>query len=261
MFNIQYLKPSFQQYDFQFFGREVTSELIAVCCSYVTRLLADDDGQSIGFGSDSLTCTVAQTEFLGNVQVVRDGQDAGSSRYLSFRDDHRTVVKRAILEEYVFYQSLCDAGVDGLSRPYGFGQRHIVLHHNQGTNVLFAHVQTGHNDGEDDLAVVAVFIVLAPLSVASEQSHKLAGLLMCSQVVEEVPDVFLEQDDEGDSTHVDQLVQNASQQFHVEDFGDDDPEADEDEHAIEDVDGARALHHLVAVVEDDCHKQYVYCIF
>ena len=60
----------------------------------VAGLLADDDGQGIGLLADTHGGAVAQSEFLGEAEVVTDGEDAAGSGDAFVGDDHTAVVER-----------------------------------------------------------------------------------------------------------------------------------------------------------------------
>ena len=56
---------------------------------------------------------------------------------------------------------------------------------------------------------------------------------MGTQHLEEVAHVVLEQDDEGDGSHLDQLVEDGSQQTHLQHLSHQQPQQDEDKDACE----------------------------
>ena len=190
-----------------------------------------------------------------------DGQDTGCRHDFAARDNHGAVVQRAVFEEYVLNQPLRYASVDGLARADEVGEGNVVLDDDEGAHLLLAHVDAGHHDGEDDLTVVSVLVVGVLCLFGTEEAHQAVGLLVGPKLVEEVANLLLEQDDEGNGAHVYKLVEHATQDLHLQNLRYHNPEADEDEHSIEDVDGARAFHHLVAIIEDDCYRYDVDKVF
>ena len=66
---------------------------VVVCHGDTSCLFAHHDSQGIGVLSDASRSTVPQTELLGYVQVVADGQDTRCGYDLVFLHNHRTVVQ------------------------------------------------------------------------------------------------------------------------------------------------------------------------
>ena len=233
---------------------------VRIGCADVARLFAHHDCQGVGLFADAFCGTMSKTELLWNVEVVTDGQDARSCCYPSFRDYHGAVVKRTVLEENVLDEPLCYLGVNLFARSHELAKRQVVLQDDEGSDMLLAHVHAGHDDGEDCLALVAELTRVLVL-IQSEESEEPMSLVSSSYVVEEASDVFLEEDDDGKCANADKLVEDASQQLHFQHLADDNPEADEKQNAIEDVDGARLLHQLVAIEEYYRHKENVDEVF
>ena len=82
-----------------------------------------------------------------------------------------------------------------------------------------------------------------------------------TDIIEEAAYVLLKQDDDGKGANADKLVEDAAQQLHLENLADDNPATDEEQDAIEDVDGARLLHQLVAIEEHNRYKENVDDVF
>ena len=66
---------------------------VVVCHGDASCLFAHHDCQSIGVLGDASRSSVSQTELLGYVQVVADGQDTRCGYDLVFLHNHRTVVQ------------------------------------------------------------------------------------------------------------------------------------------------------------------------
>ena len=93
--------------------------------------------------------------------------------------------------------------------------------------------------------------VLVRTEEVQEPMHPLAG----SHLVEEMPDFLLKEDDDGNGSYIYQFVEDAAHKLHLKYLADYYPEADKEQYAVEDVHGARLLHHLVAIEQAYCHKQ------
>ena len=78
---------------------------------------------------------------------------------------------------------------------------------------------------------------------------------------EETADVVLEQHDQGECAYADEFVEDGTEQSHLEHLGDDNPESEEDEDAIEDVERAGVAHQAVDVVEQEGDKENVDGVF
>ena len=116
-----------------------------------TRLFRHYNSNAVALVSDAQGSTMAKTEFLGNVQIVGNGQDTASSLDAIAGNNHSAIVQGRILEEEVFYQSLIDAGVEALTCGHNIVERCCALDDNQCSDLLFAHAHTGHHNRHDDL--------------------------------------------------------------------------------------------------------------
>ena len=236
------------------------TEHVGIGSADVACLFADHDGKGIGLLADAFCGTVAKAELLGYVEVMADGQDARGSCYPALHDYHGSVVQRAVLEEYVLDEPLCYLGIDLLARTDELGEGQVVLQDNEGTHALLAHVHASHDDGEDGLALVAELTLLL-VPVETEEAEEAMSLLTGTEVVEEAAYVFLEEDDDSQSSDAHQLVEDAAQKLHLQYLADDNPATDEEQYAIEDVHRARLLHQFVAIVEYDGYKENVNEVF
>ena len=226
----------------------------------VARLFAHHDGQRIGLFADTLCGTMSKAELLGNVEVVADGQDARSSSNPAFRDNHGAVVQRAVLEEDVLDESLCYLSINLFTGSHELAKRQVVLKHDERADVLLAHVHASHHDGEDSLTFVSELACILML-VEPEEAEEAMRTVSSAYVVEETTYVLLKQDDDGKSTDAYKLVEDAAKQLHLEHLADDNPATDEEQDAIEDVDGARLLHQLVAIEKYYRNKKDVDYVF
>ena len=233
---------------------------IRVCRCDVACFFAHHDGKSVALFADAFCSSVTKSELLGDVEVVADGQDARSCRNPSVCDNHRSVVKRAVLEEDILDESLCYLGIDFFSCSHELAKGKVVLQDDEGSDSLLAHVHASHHDGEDCLALVTELACVLVL-VESEEAEEAVCLVLGSDVVEAAADVFLEKNDDGKGTNAYKLVEDAAKKFHLEHLADDNPSADEEQDTIEDVDGARLLHQFVAIEKCNCHKEDVDYVF
>ena len=197
---------SFHEHTFQTFCIHMGQILIIIGSSNSSCLLTYHYGQSIGFLADASGGTVAQAKFLGDVQVVADGQDAGRGRYLSAGYYHGSVVKGRVLEEYVFYEALGNLCLYTLAGADKVAQRQVVLHHYECTGLLLAHVQASHQYGHYGFAVIAVVFLKSVGGLRSEETPQAVHPLMGAYGVEEMADFLLEKDNDGYGTHTNQLV-------------------------------------------------------
>ena len=99
------------------------------------------------------------------------------------------------------------------------------------------------------------------LLLGAKEIDKAVGPLVSAQTEEEMTNLLLEEYDDGDGAHADHLIEDAAQELHLDHLGDNDPEADEEQQAVENVDRARLLHKLVAREENHGHKDDVENIF
>ena len=250
-------EPALHEQQFQVLGRETRPETVVVGRCDIACLLTHHYGQGIGLLADTLGSPMTKSELLGDVQVMADGKDAGSRLYLVARDDHGTIVQGTVLEEDVLYEPLADAGIEFLACAYDVHQGQVVLHDDECSHVLLAHVETRHHDGEDILTLMHHPRHAFPL-VGTEEMDELPGTLMCSYAIEEVSDLLLEEHDDGNGSHTHKLVEDIAQKLHLKNLADDDPETHEDQYSIEDIHRARLLHQFIAVEQDDSYQQDVY---
>ena len=231
---------------------------VVVRCCYSACLLAHHDGQSIRLLTDAPGGTMPEAKLLGDIQVVTDGQDAGCRRYLSAGDYHGTIVQWGILEKDVLNEALGNLCLYSFAGADEIAQGQVVLHHYERAGLLLAHIQASHQYGHNGITVVTTILVESVCRLWLEELEQTVDPLMGTNAEEEMSDFLLKKDNDGDSTHTDQLVQYAAQQLHLQDLADQNPDTDEDKHALEDIHRARLLHQLVAEEQHYRHKENVY---
>jgi hypothetical protein len=147
-------------------------------------------------------CTMPQTQFFRNVQIVRHGQDTSCRLNALLADNHSSVVQRTILEKDIFYQALVYIGVDNLPCTHHIVQRHIMFHHNQCTDFLLAHTDTSHYNGHNFIVFHTFFLV------SRKEAHQRTGMLMRTERKQKPPYFILKQDDKCQHAHADQFIKN-----------------------------------------------------
>ena len=191
---------------------------------------------------------MAQAERFGYVVVVGHGQDATGSFQAFVTDYHGAVVQRTVLEKDIFDKALVDVSVDDIARLDDFVQPHVALDDNQRACLLLAHAETGHYDGHDFLAVYVRFLPPA------EPPHQSAHVAPRTYAGKEMAYFLLKEDYQGQGAHIDQLVEDAAQQTHLEDLGNQYPDQHEYQYAGKDVGRAGLFHQSVDVVEQQRHQ-------
>ena len=178
-----------------------------------TRFLRHYNDHGVAVLRHTHRSTVAQTEFLGDVETMGYRQNTSRSLDALTRDNHGTIVQWGVLEEDVLDETLVDVGVDFVACVCYVVERCGALNNDKGTHFSFAHVHAGKNDGHNCLPAcptAAFFLFL--LEESQQQSHPLVG----TDVVEEFANVLLEQDDKTNHSHAHQLVHDRTKQAHFE---------------------------------------------
>ena len=209
----------------------------------------------VGHLRDAQRGAMAQAQFLGDVQVMGHGQDTARSLDALLADDHCSIVQGTILEEDVLDEALIDVGIDDVTRAHHIIQRHVMLNDNEGAHLLPAHADAGHHDGHD------VLVGDVSLLVARKEIDELLDVPVRTQRQQETAYLLLEEDDESQHTHADQLVEDGAQELHLQHLRHHQPDEDEHQDADEHIEGAGGLHQLVRVVQQQGHQQNVYEIF
>ena len=240
---------------FEILGRDPELEGAPESDGDVAALLADDNGQGVGFLRNAQCGPVAQSQLLGHCHVVGDGKDAACGGDALVGDNHAAVMQGGVLEEDVFNEPLRDFGIEEFSGAYKVVQRQRTLHDDEGTHLLFRHRQAGHDDGYDVLAGVRLLVL------AAEETHGCTYTLVGADGKEELADFVLKEDEQRDGTYADNAVEQRAQQAHFQDLGDEQPKDDEYQHAEEDVQRARLFHQAVAVIEQERNEKDVEEVF
>ena len=197
---------------------------------------------------------MAQAQFLGNVMVVGNGQDAAGGTYALAGDDHGSVVKRRILEEDVLDKPLVDARIDKIARIYDIVKTYASLYHHEGAHLAARHIHTRQHDGHNGLLVNEFLLVLAAYH---EQLSELLEALMGTKRVKKSAYLFLKEHYQADYTHAYQLVHNGTKEPHLEHLAHEEPHHYEHDYAYEDIERTALLHQSVDVIEHQCDKKNV----
>ena len=78
---------------------------------------------------------------------------------------------------------------------------------------------------------------------------------MGTQIIEEHTDIFLEEHDQRNHTHTDQLVENGAKQAHLDDLRHEEPDDDKHHDADEHIQGTRLTHQTVDVEQHQRHQK------
>ena len=213
----------------QFVASQVEAQLAPHGEADGSCLFADNDGNGIGLLGDAEGSTMAQAEVFGDVERVADGQDAASRRNASVADDHGSVVKGGVLEEDVLDEFGIDAGINGFARLDDVGKGHFALQNDECADKILRHVVARHDDGQQG----GVFGFFG--RVFGEEADEVAQSALAADGEEETADFFLEDDEQSEGSDADEFVEDAAEEFHLEYLGNDNPDDDEDEDAVEDV--------------------------
>ena len=240
---------------FQFLGSELQVELSFQSDGNSARFFADHDGQAVVFLRHAECGAVAQPQRLGDVGVVRDGQQTTGGVNAHFRYDHGAVVEGRIFEEDIFDESLRNLRIDLLPRFREVEQVLVTLQDNQRPDFLFAHADAGSHE-RHDVFVIQAFV----LAVSAQPSHEERGALG-ADAGEKLPDFFLKEHDECQSTDIDQAVEDATEQSHLEKLRNEDPNNDENQYAGEDVGRTGGAHQSVDIEEQQRDQDDVDRIF
>ena len=200
---------------------------------------------------------MAKAEFLGNVEVVAHGEDASCGTQTVTGDDERSVVQGRVLEEDVLDEALVHVGIDDVARGDDVVERHVALQDDEGSHLVFRHGHTCHDHGHD-AATQTVAVGSGGVAVLrGEEAHQSAYALMAAEVVEELTDVVLEDDDDGNHAHGDELVEDGAEEAHLQYLRYEHPHHDEHDDAHEGVERARLAHQPVDIEKQQGYQQYV----
>ena len=199
---------------------------------------------------------VAQSELLRYVVVVRHGQDAAGGAYALAHDYHGAVVQRRVLEENVLYESLIDAGVYHVAGVDDVVEAYAALNDDERSHLAAREVDARHDDGHDGLLVHYLL-----LACAYKQIGEGAEALVGAERVEEAAYLFLKEHDDADDAHRHELVEDGSEQAHLEHLTHEEPHEHEHDDADEDVERTALLHQTIDVVEHQGDKKYVDDVF
>ena len=162
-----------------------------------------------------------------------------------------------VLEEYVLYQPLIDAGIYAVSRLHDVVKWRKSLYHYQCAAFRFAHIDAGHDDGQDGGTIYGVGIFL----LLHKPIHEAMQAFLFAYAEKEFAYLLLKENDNRQDAHAEELVEQRSHQSHLKHLGHKEPYDDDGQHAAKDVHGARLAHEAVDVVQQHRHKEDIYCVF
>ena len=111
---------------FQFLCRESEFELSLDGNADSSRLFRNDDGDGITALRDTQGCTVTESQFLRDIEIMAHRQDTAGSHDSLVAYHHGTIMQRRVLEEDVLYQTLIDFCIYLFARMV---QRGLKMHY------------------------------------------------------------------------------------------------------------------------------------
>ncbi|MPM99074.1 hypothetical protein SDC9_146264 [bioreactor metagenome] len=186
---------------------------------------------------------------------MRHRQNASGCPDSSLTDNHRTIVQRTVLKEYILQQSLVDIRIDHLARLQYLIERQVVFHDNECPHPLLAHTDASHNDGHNIVMFQRFFLV------TGEKTYQSTSPLVRPQSKQKAAYLILKKNNERQHAYADQLVEYRSEQTHLQYLRHHQPNKNKHQNTGENIDGPRSLHQLVCVIQQESNKQYVYKIF
>ena len=97
--------------------------------------------------------------------------------------------------------------------------------------------------------------------ITCEEAYQRTGMMVRAKRHEETTDLLLKEHNQGQHSHTDQLIKDGAEQLHLEHLRHHQPNQDEHQDTRKDIDRTRCLHQLVAVVQQESHRQDVYKVF
>ncbi len=198
---------------------------------------------------------MAKAKGFGNIRVVRNGKNATSRLNALVGNNHGTIVKGAVFEEYILNEALRDVGIDLVARGDIFVEPYVTLYNNECAHLLLRHAHAGHDDGHNLFVAHGIFSFF--FIFKSQQSLQEMDTWARTDGAKKVADFFLKQHNQRERTHIDHLVENAAQQAHLKNLRHKYPTHDEDHNTTKDIGGARLLHQSVDVVKKKGYREDV----
>ena len=200
---------------------------------------------------------MAQSQFLRNIKIVADRQDAPGRPDTFIGDEHGTVVERGVLEKNIFNQALVEIGINLVARFCHLTQRRLTFDNNQRPLLTLTHTHTGQHHRHNSLLVGLVVLI----AVGGEEFQQTGCMLVGTYIVEKLADVLLKEYDESNDSYTHEFVHDGTEQPHLENLGNKEPHHHKHHDAHEDVERPRLLHQFIDIVEDDSHQQDVNHVF
>ena len=137
---------------------------------------------------------MTQTKFLGDIKVVAYWQDTARSFNAFAGYYHCSVVQRRVFEENVFYETLVDVGINGVSGFHDIIEWGTAFDDDQCTDFCLRHTHTGQYNGHNHLASSLAVLLIPTLA---EEPAELFDALMCTKRIEKTTDFFLKKHNQG----------------------------------------------------------------
>src|SRR3712207_3573859 len=167
------------------------------------------------------------------------------------RHDHCAVVKGRVLEKYVLNEQLVDARVNDVTRFRNIIKRGTTLYYDERSYLSLGHTHASHHDRHDG------FLVYIRALATTEEDHDTLETLMGTQGIKETTDFFLKKNDETDDSHAHQLVENGTQEAHLEHLTHKEPNEHKEHYADEDIERTALFHQPIDIIKHECHEHYV----
>ena len=200
--------------EFKFIDVAYALDVASADKGYSSGFLRDNYHVSIGLLRDSDRRLVPHSVVRRNVGTSRDRQCAPRCDYPVGADDHRPVMQRGILEEYVHYQSPGDLRVHDVPGLDDEVERILAWEHDQRPGLVGGHGSARLGDLVDRASCHLLVLDAHKLveEVAAFSGHPIAR----AELHQKVPHLGLEYDDERDHAHVDERPEQGAHQLHVE---------------------------------------------
>ena len=218
----------------------------------MTCLFAHYHYSRIGKLCQAHCSTVTQAERLIEAWIMRNRQYAAGFVYSVTLDDHRTVVQRSVLVEYLFDETCRNLCIYFLALSHKVAQIIVTLYDDQGAHLLCRHVSARMHHLVDPLMVVAQLQVRT-----AEGREQRLPLVTRTETYEHLSYLTREDYDDRNHSDVDETVEDRTQKTHLDDLRYHKPDDEYDHNTLEDHKRSALPCHPVEVIKNSCNRKYV----